>query len=145
MEAYVDNGLIHYSVDPGGIPAPGETWFSDVATPEELAAVFPGYTAAMQARAMESLKATYTRAAQMFMDGVVGLKGYDGILSLCSYATSTNPSFRAQAQAGVVWRDAVWTEGYSILAQIQAGTMAPPASTEAFLNMLPLIAWPTEP
>ena len=89
-------------------------------------------------------EADYKTAAQNLLDTTAKAKGYDGILSLCTYATSTNTTFAAQGQAGIAWRDAVWAEGYSVLAQVQAGTMAPP-SISAFLALLPAMAWPEVP
>lgn len=86
-------------------------------------------------------QATYTAAAQALLDRAAQERGYDGVLSLCSYATSTNPRFAAEAAAGVAWRDAVWARGYEVLAQVEAGEMAPPTQDE-FLAMLPTIVWP---
>lgn len=88
------------------------------------------------------IQTQYTQAAQNLLDTTAKTQGYDGILSLASYATSTNPTFKAQAEAGIAWRDAVWTEGYSILAQVEAGLLAQP-TVESFLAMLPQMVWPT--
>lgn len=84
----------------------------------------------------------YEQAAQNLLDQTAQTQGYDGILSLASYVGSTNPVFKAEALAGSAWRDAVWTEGYSILAQVKAGTIAQPTIT-SFLAMLPQMVWPT--
>jgi enamine deaminase RidA (YjgF/YER057c/UK114 family) len=88
------------------------------------------------------IQTQYEQAAQNLLDTTAKTQGYDGILSLASYATSTNPTFKAQAEAGIAWRDAVWTEGYSVLAQVEAGLLAQP-TVESFLAMLPQMVWPT--
>jgi hypothetical protein len=87
------------------------------------------------------LQAPYVTAAQQLLDQTAQTRGYDGILSLCSYATSTNATFQAEGQAGVAFRDAVWNLAYSILAQVQAGTMAQP-DVPTFLTLLPAFTWP---
>lgn len=80
---------------------------------------------------------------QAHMDKQVQTRGYDSLLSACSYATSQNLPFQTEAQACVMWRDAVWMQCYSILAQVQQGTMAVPTSTE-LLDMLPVLDWHVE-
>lgn len=88
------------------------------------------------------VEADYIAAAQNLLDTGAQSKGYDSMLSLASYVTSSNATFKAQAAAGIAWRDAVWTEGYSVLAQIKAGTMTAP-TLEAFLALMPVANWPT--
>lgn len=138
MFRYSNNGLSFGAVDLDYVAEPGEVLFSDYATPYQLTAAFSGYAKAIQSQS----QIIYTQAAQNMLDTTVKTQGYDGILSLASYVGSTNPVFKAEALAGIAWRDAVWTEGYSILAQVQAGTIAQPTIT-SFLAMLPQMVWPT--
>lgn len=83
----------------------------------------------------------YTAAIQSMLDAFAQERHYDNILSACTYATSTVSKFRAEGQACVDGRDAVWAESYSLMAQVEAGTLAQP-TIPALLAMLPAMAWP---
>lgn len=81
--------------------------------------------------------ANYEFAAQENLDAVAKSWGYDSLVSAVSYANSTNPQFKAEAEALIEWRDKLWAEAYTI----EAGTL--PVTADAFLAMLP--AAPTKP
>ena len=89
----------------------------------------------------EQIKRRLTNAVQLHMDETARERSYDGILSLCTYATSTDPKFAADGQAGVEWRDAVWSECYRILGEVEAGKRAVPTEDE-LIAALPVFAWP---
>ena len=82
--------------------------------------------------------ARYTQQVQNYLDTTAQERGYDGILSLCTYATSSNTTFAEEGQAGVIWRDAVWTKCYEILAGVQAGTREAPTD---IIGELPVMNW----
>lgn len=81
-----------------------------------------------------------TQAVQSRLDSEARTHNYDGILSLCSYATSLDPIFKAEGQAGVEWRDAVWRTSNQIMAEVKAGTRPVPTSEE-LLAELPGMVW----
>jgi hypothetical protein len=83
----------------------------------------------------------YTDAVQDVLDAKAHERNYDGILSACTYATSTVAKFQAEGQACVEWRDAVWASCYATLAQVQGGTLAQPTVQE-LLDTLPELTWP---
>ena len=68
-----------------------------------------------------------------WLDRVVQAKGYDSIVSCASYASSSDDTFRADAQAAIAWRDAVYRRGYEILADIPASGATTPDEVMALL------------
>ena len=89
-----------------------------------------------------STKSRLTSVIQSMLDEKAIERNYDSILSLCTYATSPTAKFSDEGQAGIVWRDEVWAKGYSILADVEAGTRSIPTADE-LLAELPDFVWPT--
>lgn len=85
----------------------------------------------------------YTDAIQSMLDAKAQERLYDNILSACTYATSTAPKFKAEGEACVAWRDAVWARGYELMGQVKSGQMPAPTIPE-LLAMLPTMTWPDE-
>ena len=92
----------------------------------------------------DQLLAQIVQATQTRLDAFAQGRNYDGILSACSYATSTVPKFQAEGQYCVQARDATWAALYAILAQVQAGERLPPQSYADLQAQLPILAWPDE-
>lgn len=77
----------------------------------------------------EQLMAALQGAVQAHLDAAAQARGYDNILSACSYAGAANP-FQAESVAFITWRGAVWTACYAMLADYQAGTIPMPTEAE---------------
>jgi hypothetical protein len=75
-------------------------------------------------------------AVQNLLDTTAQSKGYDGIISACSYTGAANP-FQVESQQFVIWRGGVWSTCYSIMAQVIAGSMPIPTESD-LLAMLPV-------
>lgn len=94
------------------------------------------------AAAADALQAEVIFAAQARLNTFARTRNYDGILSLCTYATSTNSKFQAEGQCGVEARDATWAKLYEILAEVEAGTRPVPSSYAEIESELPALVWP---
>ena len=95
-------------------------WLAEGNTPE------PEYT---EAEIAEQTKQMALTAVQNMLDNAAKAKGYDSILSACSYAAYPNP-FQAEGQEFVAWRGAVWAKCYEILGEVEAGTRPAPTVAE---------------
>lgn len=92
----------------------------------------------------ESAKQAFIRlqaVVQKRLDDWAAERGYESILSLCTYATSTVPRFQSEGQRGVGVRDACWTYGYALLADVEAGRRPLPTEEEV-ISGLPAMEWP---
>lgn len=81
-------------------------------------------------------------ATQQRLDDFARTRNYDGILSLCTYATSTVPKFQAEGQYGVTARDATWAKLYAMLSEVEAGTRPVPTGFADIEPELPALTWP---
>lgn len=103
-------------------------------TPEEIAAD-------EQAKKDRLLK-NVVDSTQRRLDDFAKTRGYDGILSLCTYATSTVPKFQTEGQYGVTARDATWAQLYTIMAEVESGTRPMPEGYSDIESELPVLEWP---
>ena len=92
-------------------------------------------------RRIESLKTILQTAVQKRLDDFAQTRGYDNILSCCSYATSTIQKFQEEAQYCVQARDSHWSMCYTILQEFEAGTRVMPTVPE-LLGLMPALQWP---
>lgn len=90
---------------------------------------------------IEQIVAQYTAAVQKHLDDFARTRGYDGILSAATYATSQVQKFKDEGQYAVEARDATWAKCYEILAAVEAGSRPMPTLDE-LLAELPVLTWP---
>lgn len=90
----------------------------------------------------EELQKEVIDAAQQRLDNFARSRGYDGILSLCTYAASAYPKFQAEGAYGVVARDGTWSKLYEILLEVQNGTRPVPSGYKDIEPELPMLTWP---
>lgn len=81
-------------------------------------------------------------STQRRLDDFARTRNCDGILSACTYATSTVPKFAAEGQYCVAQRDATWATLYTILAEVEAGTRPVPSGYADIEQDLPALTWP---
>lgn len=87
------------------------------------------------------LQSTVVGLVQARLDDFARTRGYDGVLSACTYATSATVKFKAEGAYCVNARDAHWSACYQILADVQAGKRAVPTVAQV-LAELPALVWP---
>lgn len=84
--------------------------------------------------------AANTVAIQAELDRQARLKGYDDIVSACTYAAQpTGSPFQAEGAAFLAWRSDVWSQAYATLAEVEAGRATMPTPEEAVAQMPPLV------
>lgn len=117
--AYIEDKGDYFEVV--AIPAP---------TPEEIEA---------------SIQKRLTDAVQTALDAFAQTRGYDGIMSACSYANSTDAQFKLEADYCITLRDETWRMGYAIVADVKAG-LRPIPTMEELIAELPVgsAKWPDE-
>lgn len=83
----------------------------------------------------------FQAAHDAHLNSAARARRYDSIHTAALRAGYHGP-YQAEGLAFAQWMDACNQTGYQILADVQSGTMAVPASTDAYLAMLPELALP---
>lgn len=81
-------------------------------------------------------------STQERLDTFAKTRGYDGILSACTYASSTIPKFAGEGQCCVNIRDATWAALYQLMNDVQTAVKPAPASWADVEAVLPALVWP---
>ncbi len=119
----------------------GDVLISQVDTPELWSRLAGVEVAPYPQATPEQIQADYTARIQQRLDEFARTRGYDGILSACTYAASTVAKFQAEGQYCVNARDATWAKGYEVMGAVQAGARPMP-TWEQIEAELPALAWP---
>lgn len=91
---------------------------------------------------IQRLKSDIILEIQNRLDAFAKTRNYDGILSACTYATSSIPKFASEGQYAVNARDSTWASLYSFMAEVQTGTAQMPTSFTDVEPLLPELVWP---
>jgi hypothetical protein len=86
------------------------------------------------------LQTSIVQAVQDRLDAFAQTRGYDNILSACTYVASAVPKFATEGQDAVDARDVAWMTCYQILGAVLAGSRPVPTVAEV-LAELPLPSW----
>ena len=90
---------------------------------------------------LQALQQEIVQATQVRLDDFARTRSYDGILSACTYATSSVPKFQAEGQYCVEARDATWAKLYSILEEVNQGIRPMPTGFSDIELELPVLIW----
>jgi hypothetical protein len=81
---------------------------------------------------------------QMHLNAFAMTKGYESMLSACTYINSAVDQFRKDAEYCVQIRDETWQAAFSVLASVLSGDIPMPNSTMDIMVMLPKGQWPAQ-
>lgn len=87
-------------------------------------------------KSLEQLEKDFKRLAQNILDSKAKSKGYESIVSACSYAGFDN-EFREEGEKFGHWRAKLWSWGYKLLADIKSGAVEMPETLEELLSAMP--------
>ena len=107
-----------------------QTWTVQPASPQEIVA------------RQEAIRDAMTARVQQRLDDFARTRGYDNIVSACSYATSQHAKYGPEGRYCVQTREDTWDVMFSIEAQVQAGLRPIPMSYEEIESELPVLEWP---
>lgn len=94
------------------------------------------------AQRQQAIKDQITVDVQARLDAFAKTRGYDNIVSACSYATSTHPRYGAEGRYCVAVREQTWDAMFAIEADVLAGTRPIPSGYQDIEPELPTLAWP---
>lgn len=69
-------------------------------------------------------------------------RGYDNGFTCATYVSSTIPTWKAEAETFIQWRDTIWSWAFNYLAQIESGQIAIPSLEDIQAN-ISQITWPS--
>lgn len=78
----------------------------------------------------------YEKAVQDHLDQTAKIRGYDNMISACSYVGYAN-QYQDECIALLQWRANVWSHCYDVMSGVAAGDPAP--SVDALISSLPVL------
>ncbi len=130
------------------VPAPTADYTQVVAEAEPLKVggnwtqvwIVRDATDAEESAALDEIQASYESAIQSHLDSTAQSRGYDNMISACSYASGTHPKFSVEGRDCLAWRSSVWETAFQIMTDVRAGTRPLP-TIEQVMTELPPMAW----
>lgn len=90
---------------------------------------------------VEEIKANLLASVDNYLNSTVQARGYDSILSACSYAfEETDKVFAKEGKKALAFRSSVYRKCYDILAEVETGERDIPTEEE-LLAELPVLEW----
>ena len=89
---------------------------------------------------LAEVQQAFTDAIQQRLDDFARTRGYDNIMSACSYFGSANPRFKQEADRAIALRDATWAAAYALLDDVLSGQRPMPTFDEV-CAALPALTW----
>jgi hypothetical protein len=128
MQYYNVNNTVH-ALDDGVDPAEyiKQPFIAISKAEADILSAPPPLTAQQQQELLE-------QSVQNHMDEQAKLKGYDSILSACSYAAAPN-QFQVESKSFLTWRAACWAYCYQVQANVIAGTQPMPTALELIAGL----------
>lgn len=93
-------------------------------------------------RRKQQVKDQITEQVQQRLDAFAQSRGYDNIVSACSYAVSQHPKYGVEGRYCVQARENTWDALFAIEAEVVAGTRPMPHGYEDIEAELPALVWP---
>lgn len=90
----------------------------------------------------QQIKDEITARVQERLDLFAQTKGYDNIVSACSYATSQHPKYGPEGRYCVTAREQTWDAMFAIEADVIAGNRPMPQNYDEIAAELPTLTWP---
>lgn len=87
--------------------------------------------------------ADFDAALTEHLDAAARARQYDNRITCALRAGYAGP-FQAEGQAFALWMDNCNAMAYQFLAEVQGGTRSLPASTQALIDALPKMVWPSK-
>ena len=87
----------------------------------------------------EEIQNEFIAKIQTRLDDFVRTRGYDNMLSACTYANSNIPQFATEGNKAIGLRDLTWSKSYELLDNAISSKNIP--SWESFEAQLPELSW----
>lgn len=107
----------------------------------EIVSISPVLAQERRAKKYSNFETIVQIYVQNKLDAFAKTRGYESILSACTYATSSIDSFRIEGQRCIVLRDGMWAKAFQILNDCFSGARPIYESIEPVEAEFPRLSW----